>query len=597
MEWPDSPADEAAPVHELIGLIYDAAEDPDLWPSLLAGLAAGLEAEGEAPPPAVERRDGNVMSLLQRLDGDALTETLLPHFRRALRLNRRLSETRQDHERVLGILEHLPLGVILADESAGIRAMNGRARDLLAADGPLRLRNERLVAASLPDTIALQDLVRTAVVNADGGGILPLEGEPGVSLMIFSCQDETGPASPERCCTIFVAAPDLVAPLDDGLLTELYGLSRAEARLARLLAGGRSIEEAATELHISPHTARTQLKAVFGKTGTRRQPDLIRKLLTGPAILRRPAGDTATPAVTNPSRGREGRLVLRDGRTLGFAEYGDPDGSPVLFFHSIVGSRFQIHPDREQVDGTGIRWIVPERPGFGLSDPLPGRRLLQWADDVEQLLDHLDLDRVHLAGYSAGGSHALACLWRLPSRFVHTALISPMAPFDKLSALAGMPPTNRMLMAMARYTPALLNPFLRVMLQGLIRNPEQITSRHVELWPQADREAVDTPGTKEHMVTVFREAIRQGPDALVTEQILLAGDWGFDPAEVEVPVDLWHGEADIHVPFSMLEPLRRIPRLRLHAVPGRGHYLLLSHWREIFSQLLSFPAPSPAPAT
>ena len=59
----------------------------------------------------------------------------------------------------------------------------------------------------------------------------------------------------------------------------MHGLTRAEARLAATLAKGISLEEAAAALSISVHTVRSQLKAVFAKTGVTRQAELVALLL------------------------------------------------------------------------------------------------------------------------------------------------------------------------------------------------------------------------------------------------------------------------------------------------------------------------------
>jgi hypothetical protein len=86
-------------------------------------------------------------------------------------------------------------------------------------------------------------------------------------------------------------------------------------------------------------------------------------------------------------------LVLKDGRKLGYAQYGSPTGRPVFFLHGHPASRLEaahLHDDAVKV---GARIICPERPGFGLSSPQPGRTLLDTARDVEQLGDHLKLEK------------------------------------------------------------------------------------------------------------------------------------------------------------------------------------------------------------
>ncbi|MGX5657310.1 alpha/beta fold hydrolase, partial [Geodermatophilus nigrescens] len=70
---------------------------------------------------------------------------------------------------------------------------------------------------------------------------------------------------------------------------------------------------------------------------------------------------------------REGRLQLRDGRTLAYAEWGDPAGRPVLGCHGSPSSRLERHvEDPGAYRRWGIRFVVPDRPGFGRAGPPPG---------------------------------------------------------------------------------------------------------------------------------------------------------------------------------------------------------------------------------
>jgi pimeloyl-ACP methyl ester carboxylesterase/DNA-binding CsgD family transcriptional regulator len=416
-----------------------------------------------------------------------------------------------------------------------------------------------------------------------------VKGKHTLSLLLVPHDQNQDDLSCEQHCSLFIAAENLQQCVSETVLQSLFSLSPAEARLTSLLSIGQSLEQVANTLNISRHTARAQLKSVFSKTGTHRQPELVQRVLTSPAIIQQPSSNNVAhrAARATSSAARESSLRLDDGRRLSYAEYGDPYGEPVLFFHSIAGSRMQIHPNHAQRLPTGLHWIVPERPGFGESTPQPGRKQLDWADDIRQLADHLCLESYYLAGYSAGGTHAAACAWQQPQRVRRLALISSMAPFSSVSELAGMPPTNRMLMSMARYTPRILAPFMRIMIQGLKRKPEQITHRHIELWPEADHETLKLPGIREHMIKVFLQALAQSPDAIVQEQILLAQPWGFDPAGIETETHVWHGEADIHVPINMLDSVARMPNQQRHIIPDMGHYLLLTHWREIFETLVA----------
>ncbi len=99
-----------------------------------------------------------------------------------------------------------------------------------------------------------------------------------------------------------------------------------------------------------------------------------------------------------------------------------------MFFHGGNDSRLAGGLLEAAAIATGVRLICPERPGFGRSTYQPGRNLLDWSSDVEQLADRLDLGRFRLVGHSGGGPHALACAAALPERITRVAAVSSVAP-------------------------------------------------------------------------------------------------------------------------------------------------------------------------
>ena len=127
------------------------------------------------------------------------------------------------------------------------------------------------------------------------------------------------------------------------------------------------------------------------------------------------------------------RITLPDGRLLGYDEVGDPDGTPVLFFHGFGSSRVVRHPDDTIARTLGARVIAVARPGIGLSPRQPERRLTDWPLDVQRLMDHLGLERAAIVAWSGGGPYALATAWQMPGRVTAVGLISAPAP------LAGVP--------------------------------------------------------------------------------------------------------------------------------------------------------------
>src|SRR4051794_8100368 len=122
-------------------------------------------------------------------------------------------------------------------------------------------------------------------------------------------------------------------------------------------------------------------------------------------------------------------LALPDGRSLCFAEWGDPAGFPVLTLHGTPGSRLNRHPDAEQYARAGARVITYDRPGYGGSTRRPGRSVVDCVEDVAALADHLGLDRFAVTGGSGGGPHALAVAARLGDRVVRCRCVVGVAPY------------------------------------------------------------------------------------------------------------------------------------------------------------------------
>ena len=120
-------------------------------------------------------------------------------------------------------------------------------------------------------------------------------------------------------------------------------------------------------------------------------------------------------------------LRLRDGRRLGYAEYGAPGGRPILVFRQPWRAA-QARVAHAAALARGIRIIAPDRPGQGLSTGRRGRAIADWPDDVGELADGLGLARFAVVGISGGGPYAAACAWRLPGRVSCAEIISGVVP-------------------------------------------------------------------------------------------------------------------------------------------------------------------------
>jgi pimeloyl-ACP methyl ester carboxylesterase len=282
-------------------------------------------------------------------------------------------------------------------------------------------------------------------------------------------------------------------------------------------------------------------------------------------------------------------IRLPDGRQLSYAEYGDPDGMPLLFFHGSPGSRLQAKVFDSTARDVGVRMVAPERPGHGLSDFQPKRSILDWAHDVEVLADRLQLDRFAAMGISGGGPYVAATAYQLPERVTKAAFVSPAGPLTFPDATTGMLPSNRLLFRLARRAPWVVN----LMLQNVARSmnkPERVrkalSNRRV---PAVDIVVLQDDEVWNTLLADSREAFRTGTRGVTWDLVLCARPWGFRLEEIQVPTYLWHGEADVNAPVSMGRAIARaIPHCQATFVPGEGHLSLASkHMDEILRSLFA----------
>jgi len=267
-------------------------------------------------------------------------------------------------------------------------------------------------------------------------------------------------------------------------------------------------------------------------------------------------------------------LHLAGGRTLCLAQFGDPAGPPLFYFHGYPGSRLEVGI----LDGLPMRVLALDRPGYGGSSPLAGRRLLDWPGDVAAAADQLGIARFAVLGVSGGGPFAAACAYALPQRVSGGLLLCPVPP---ASALEGLPRQAQgdlaLLMHLGRH-PRAARTFL-VMARWLARQPRLLTPEAIQRYgplrlPAADVQALAEP-VSSRILASFREGIRPGVEGLCADARIYARPWEFALRDVQVPLAVWHGTADTIVPAATSEAYCQMPQGGRHLVAAEGHYSLV----------------------
>lgn len=272
-------------------------------------------------------------------------------------------------------------------------------------------------------------------------------------------------------------------------------------------------------------------------------------------------------------------VPLADGRTLGYAEYGDANGKPLMFFHGGGGSRLLCELLHEAALRRGVRVIAPDRPGMGLSDPQPRRRLLDWPKDVVQLADSLGVQRFATMGFSAGAPHALACTAVIPDRLSATIVVGCM---DR-SAFSVVPFMNQLMLL----APGWAGRTFANSMSYMVHDPIKAARRSAAWFGEADRHAFADPEFARIIYEATREAIRGGTSGVALDVKLAFSGFGFSLGEVAGRIYLWHGDDDRMVPVAFgRHAAARLPDCVARFCRGEGHMSILVNRME---EMLAVP--------
>jgi pimeloyl-ACP methyl ester carboxylesterase len=270
----------------------------------------------------------------------------------------------------------------------------------------------------------------------------------------------------------------------------------------------------------------------------------------------------------------EGTVLLPDGRHLGYAEFGDPSGPLVLWFHGTPGARRQVPPiGRRVAEELGLRIACVERPGVGASTDHVYRQLRDWADDVAVVADHLERDRFLVIGLSGGGPYALATAHELPHRVVAVGILGGLVPTAGEEAAAGgvvalSRPFNGVITALRRPLGRSLWAFIRLSRPA----SHQFYSAFAHVMPEGDTKVFRNEAMEQMFVDDLTRGAQRQFQAFVNDLVLIGRPWGFRVRDVGVPVRWWHGDADPFVALDQAQrTARRLPDCVLKVRHGESH--------------------------
>lgn len=314
-------------------------------------------------------------------------------------------------------------------------------------------------------------------------------------------------------------------------------------------------------------------------------------------------GAAQQPPLQNQLNDPVETFILKDGRTLAYANYGEPlisaELPPVFYFNGTPGVHLEARLIDAQASSFGIPIIATDRPGFGESSWQENRTLISWPKDITELADHLNISKFAVMGLSGGGPHALACLHEIPrERLVAATVVSGMYPLAL--GTTGMMWQTRSLFWLASYSTWAVEKMLDLSMGKALRDADtqtlitQMESQAKSLpQPEADKECMKQILHDDVLFGAYigsmKEALSFGCRGAAWEFWLFASDWGFKLEDLDASrLTVWHGEFDVNVPVGMPDKVfELLPKMKYIRMESEGHIsLIVRHRQEILGSLM-----------
>ncbi len=368
------------------------------------------------------------------------------------------------------------------------------------------------------------------------------------------------------------------------LAREAFGLSPAETRVALSAADGATVPAIAVALGVSAHTVRSQLDAVFGKTGARRTSEVARLLADLYVLACFVACGEGQREVRTRLLAATRILAVPGGRRIAMADHGPADGRPVLCFHGSFATRWLSRRLVVALQARGFRPISFDRPGFGLTDPAEAgatgsERFAAAAMDAEYVVDRLALTSVRVFASDGGVGAALAFGARCPGRIEEGVLVTPRSPTPSERDRTGFVATLRRTLAAS---PATLTAIVELLRRR--GRPELLLTltRGIVGRCGADLDALADPAFRDGLVASAMACAARTPAGVVGEHRTYLDGWA-PPAGVGGRRWVVVGTGGDHL-FPGTEKdsaWNRLPGLEIRHFGDAGRFARHSHADEI----------------
>lgn len=271
-------------------------------------------------------------------------------------------------------------------------------------------------------------------------------------------------------------------------------------------------------------------------------------------------------------------IVLPDGRTLSYREYGDPAGHPVIALHGTPGSGFKYSGSHDAAVRVGLRLLAVDRWGYGGTSAKPGARLSDYGADIAALADALKIARFGITGVSGGAPYAAATAALLKDRVTALALVSPVGPISGQVPEIKLSPFHTLCFQVLPRIPGGVAGVFTAFRAGLAVSPKRAMAIAVRRSAPADQLAMANDDTRSQLSHAFITGLAPGVQGPKTDLTLFKRPWGIDLKSITAPACIWMGSEDRNVPMTSVTALSAaLANCETVLIPGAGHLWVTSH--------------------
>jgi pimeloyl-ACP methyl ester carboxylesterase len=280
---------------------------------------------------------------------------------------------------------------------------------------------------------------------------------------------------------------------------------------------------------------------------------------------------------------KNGTITMNDGRIVGFADYGSPAQTAVVWCHGGPGSRLEPSFVADVAAHAGLRLIGIDRPGYGLSTPQPERTIGGWVPDALAVLDHLGIDQCLALGVSTGGAYALALAAHSSNRVIGAVACCAVSDMQWAEGKAMNVCCHPLWNARDR------DDARAIAVEQFGEHGEHmVPPRGPAVADAADAALFATPEFLSFWIPYVPDMFTQGVVGYVDDRLADANGWGtFDVTRITCPVTVLHGAIDGLMPVANAHHTAAIvPGATLRILDDLGHVSILPKAVAVTSELL-----------